>query len=67
MLFVAITWRANFCARKFISFVAFEHEKIPKDVDASTSRARANPAATVSSASSQDAGEARRRRERAAS
>ena len=45
MLFVPITWRANFCARKFISFVAFEHEKIPNDVDASASRARANPAA----------------------
>ena len=35
MLFDPITWRANFCARKFISFVAFEHEKMPKDVDAS--------------------------------
>ena len=33
MLFVPITWRANFCARKFISFVAFEHEKIPNDVE----------------------------------
>ena len=41
MLFVPITWRANFCARKFISFVAFEHEKIPNDVDASAvTRAR---------------------------
>ena len=27
-----ITWRANFCARKFISFVAFEQENMPKDV-----------------------------------
>ncbi len=39
MLFVPITWRANFCARKFISFDAFEHEKIPNDVEVSASRA----------------------------
>ena len=26
---VPSTWRANFCARKFISFVLFEHEKMP--------------------------------------
>jgi hypothetical protein len=31
MLFEPITWRANFCARKFISFDALEHENIPKD------------------------------------
>ena len=31
MLFEPITWRANFCARKFISFVAFEHENIPNE------------------------------------
>ncbi len=31
MLFVPITWRANFCARKFISFDAFEHENIPNE------------------------------------
>ena len=35
MLFVPITWRANFCARKFISFVALEHEKMPNEVDVS--------------------------------
>ena len=29
MLLVPITTRANFCATKFISFVAFEQEKIP--------------------------------------
>jgi len=56
MLFVRITWRANFCARKFISFEAFEHEKIPNDVDVSVARARAKPAAARSSASSQPAG-----------
>ena len=32
MLFDPITCRANFCARKFISLVALEHEKMPKDV-----------------------------------
>jgi hypothetical protein len=56
MLFVPITWRANFCARKFISFEAFEHEKIPNDVEVSDVRARAKPAAARSSASSQLAG-----------
>ena len=56
MLFVPITWRANFCARKFISFDALEHEKIPNDVEVSASRARAKPAAARSSASSQLAG-----------
>src|SRR5262245_9827942 len=55
MLFVPTTWRASFCASKFISFVAFEQEKIPNDVE-DVARARANPAATASSASSQDAG-----------
>ena len=56
MLFVPITWRANFCARKFISFVAFEHEKMPNDVEASAARAAAKPDAARSSASSQLAG-----------
>ncbi len=52
MLFVPITWRASFCARKFISFVALEHEKIPNEVDAPASRARAKPVATRSSTAS---------------
>ena len=43
MLFVPITWRANFCAMKFISFEAFEHEKIPNEVEASAARAAAKP------------------------
>jgi hypothetical protein len=53
MLFVRITWRANFCARKFISFEAFEQEKIPNDVEVSVWRARSNPAAAMSRASLQ--------------
>ena len=51
-----ITWRANFCARKFISFVAFEHEKMPNEVVASWSRACENRSATRSRAASQEAG-----------
>ena len=39
MLFVPITWRANLPARKFISFDALEHEKMPNEVDVSASRA----------------------------
>src|SRR6478735_10897266 len=49
-LFVPITWRANFCARKFISFVAFEHENMPNDVVAPRSRACENRSATRSRA-----------------
>ena len=56
MLFVPMTWRASFCARKFISFDALEHEKIPNDFDVSAWRARENPAAARSSASVQLAG-----------
>src|SRR5215217_6761970 len=56
MLFVPITWRANFCARKFISFDALEHENIPKDCVVSLWRACWKPAATAPSASSQEAG-----------
>jgi hypothetical protein len=56
MLFVPMTWRANLCARKFISFEAFEHEKIPNEVDESLARAAAKPDAARSSASSQLAG-----------
>ena len=55
-LFEPITWRTNFCARKFISFVAFEQENIPNDERASASRARNNPSAARSSASPQEVG-----------
>jgi hypothetical protein len=43
MLFVPMAVRTNFWAMKFISFVAFEHEKILKEVIASVWRARARP------------------------
>src|SRR6478736_9175508 len=57
MLFEPITWRANFCARKFISLDALEHENIPKDsVVSLVRRARSKPSATTVSASSQEAG-----------
>src|SRR5919204_3243488 len=54
MLFDPMTWRANFCATKFISFVAFEHENMPKDDRAPASRARSSPAAARASASSHE-------------
>jgi hypothetical protein len=50
MLFVPITWRANFWARKFISFEALEHEKMPNEVVVSVARVRRKPSATASSA-----------------
>src|ERR1700750_2275445 len=56
MLFEPITWRTNFCARKFISLVAFEHENMPNDLRASLSRACASASAARLSAASQDVG-----------
>src|SRR5512142_1612881 len=56
MLLVPITWRANFCAKKFISFVAFEHEKIPNERVVWVARARLRPSAAQLSASSHEAG-----------
>ena len=56
MLFVPITWRANFCARKFISFVALEHEKIPNDVDGVGRAGACEAGRDRSSASSQRGG-----------
>ena len=56
ILFVPMTWRASFCAAKFISFEALEHEKIPNDFEVSASRARAKPSAARSRASGQLAG-----------
>src|SRR4051794_27155375 len=52
MLLERITWRVNFCARKFISLVAFEHEKTPKEDRASASLARSSPSAARERASS---------------
>ena len=56
MLLLPMTARANFCARKFTSFVAFEQLNIPNERVASCVRARDRPAAAKSSASSQLAG-----------
>src|SRR5436190_2545656 len=56
MLLDPITERANFCARKFTSFEAFEQLNIPNERVASCARARASPAAAKSSASSHPAG-----------
>jgi hypothetical protein len=45
MLLEPITWRANFCARKFISLVDFD-TKIPNErVVSTTARSREPPAA----------------------
>jgi len=56
MLLVPNATRASFCARKFTSFVDFEHEKMPSAFGPCASRLRWNPAAARSSASSQAAG-----------
>jgi hypothetical protein len=56
MLLDPITERANFCARKFTSFEAFEQLNIPNERVASCARARASPVAAKSSASSHSAG-----------
>ena len=44
MLFEPMTARANFCARKFTSFEAFEQLNIPNERVASCARARAQDA-----------------------
>ncbi len=60
MLFVPMAVRMNFCAMKFISFVAFEHEKHAHRVGRrGRPRARRKPSAARSSASSHEAGRSR--------
>src|SRR3981081_4466722 len=58
MLLLCITARANFWAMKFISFVLLEQLNMPNALGP-LSLAAANPAAALSSASSQDAGRSR--------
>ncbi len=41
-LFDPITWRTSFCARKFTSLVAFEHENMPNERVGSVARAAAD-------------------------
>src|SRR5437763_11321326 len=53
MLLQPMTERVNFCATKFISFVAFEQENIPNVRGPCLSTAARNPAAARSSATSQ--------------
>src|SRR6266849_10175958 len=56
ILLLPITTRANFCATKFISFVAFEQLNIPNDWDAPLSIALFRPLTVRSNASSHVAG-----------
>src|SRR5947207_10262177 len=56
MLLLPMTTLANFCARKFSSFVAFEQLKIPKACGPCFSTERRKPCVVRSRASSQVAG-----------
>src|SRR3954462_8420870 len=50
MLFVPNTTRDSFCARKFTSWVDFEHENVPTELGPLFERFRRNPSAARSSA-----------------
>ena len=43
MLFVPMAARMNFCATKFTSLVAFEHENMPNESGPSALHGRADP------------------------
>ena len=59
MLFVPMAVRMSFWAMKFISFVAFEHEKHPTASGPRSATVRRKPSAARSSASSHEAGRSR--------